>query len=194
MSASVRPSPSSRLGDFDSQLDASPLLRAALDLATEAHRGQTRHHGPPYILHPISVARRLFAATPEGTEPDLELCAAGLLHDALEDSEAVTAERIEAVAGPRVRALVEAVSKPAGMAKKDYLAALATAPIDARRLKVADRTDNLRDLLLQSDRSFTERYVAETETYLVPLAREVGGTLERHLLDALDAARAHRHR
>ncbi len=182
----------SALNSFDALLESHPLLRSALALATEAHEGQTRHHGPPYILHPISVARRLFDAAPQGAQPDLELCAAGLLHDALEDSKSVTPARVEAVAGPRVLSLVSAVTRPHGVAKAEYLAGLARHPDrDVRRLKIADRTDNLRDLVLQSDRRFTERYVKETETFLVPLAQEVGGALERELVAALEAAHGH---
>ncbi len=68
----------------------SPLIERALNIAVDAHQGQTRKGGgPPYIIHPVHVAFILLKAgfTDENT------LAAGLLHDVLEDT-SVTAEEL----------------------------------------------------------------------------------------------------
>jgi len=84
-----------------------PLLERALSLAAAAHAGQKRASGEPYIVHPLQVALLL-----ADLSLPVDIIAAGLLHDVIEDTN-VPAEEIEAQFGGNVRRLVESVSKVA---------------------------------------------------------------------------------
>lgn len=90
-------------------LPRTPLVQAALSLATEAHRGQTRWGGESYIVHPIRVAKRAVELydqkyssvayddpkTRAICDRERELVAVvGLVHDAAEDNPAYTEESI----------------------------------------------------------------------------------------------------
>lgn len=88
------------------------LVHKALKLAFEAHDGQKRRSGEPFIIHPVEVARILGEL-----ELDWESIAAGLLHDTVEDTNVVTFERIEEEFGPIVRHIVEGETKVSKLGK-----------------------------------------------------------------------------
>ncbi len=81
------------------------MLKAAYHLAEQAHDGQNRGTGEPYITHPLTVAIILAEM-----RLDIETLQATLLHDAIEDTP-VTYEDIKAQFGPTVAHLVEGVTK-----------------------------------------------------------------------------------
>jgi len=81
------------------------LIEHAYVVAEQAHAGQTRKSGEPYIQHPLAVALLL---TNLGMDPDT--VAAGLLHDVAEDSE-MNVERLAHEFGPDVASLVDGVTK-----------------------------------------------------------------------------------
>jgi GTP pyrophosphokinase len=81
------------------------IIQAAYDFAAEAHLGQTRRSGEPYIEHPLAVALEL-----ADLQLDTTAIAAALLHDVPEDSN-VTLAKIEASFGPDVARLVDGVTK-----------------------------------------------------------------------------------
>jgi ketosteroid isomerase-like protein len=88
--------------------EASRLLRNAYAFAREAHAGQRQEaDGTPYIEHAVEVGRLLYLA---GSRD--EVVAAGLLHDAVEDT-AVSVEDIERRFGNEVALLVDAMTEPA---------------------------------------------------------------------------------
>jgi ketosteroid isomerase-like protein len=90
--------------------EASRLLRSAYAFAREAHAGQRQEaDGTPYIEHAVEVGRLLYLA---GCRD--EVVAAGLLHDAVEDT-AVSVEDIERRFGHEVALLVDAMTEPAGL-------------------------------------------------------------------------------
>ncbi|GMI69449.1 RELA/SPOT homolog 1, RELA-SPOT HOMOLOG 1, RELA/SPOT HOMOLOG 1 [Hibiscus trionum] len=91
------------------------LVHNALKLAFEAHHGQKRRSGEPFIIHPVEVARILGEL-----ELDWESIAAGLLHDTVEDTNVVTFERIEEEFGPTVRRIVEGETKVSKLGKLKY--------------------------------------------------------------------------
>ena len=76
------------------------ILEQAIRFAVDAHAGQTRKDGSPFILHPLEDAAIVSTLT-----NDPEVLAAAVLHDTVEDT-AVTEEDILRVFGPRVHALV----------------------------------------------------------------------------------------
>ncbi|KAL8054750.1 hypothetical protein ABFS82_04G012700 [Erythranthe guttata] len=87
------------------------LVYRALNLAFEAHDGQKRRSGEPFIIHPVAVAQILGEL-----ELDWESIAAGLLHDTVEDTD-VTFERIEEEFGSTVRHIVEGETKVSKLGK-----------------------------------------------------------------------------
>ena len=77
------------------------LLEEAVVYATIMHQGRVRKFGGrPYILHPMEVAQILSTMT-----DDMEVIAAGILHDVVEDTDG-TLDEIEKRFGERVASLV----------------------------------------------------------------------------------------
>lgn len=130
-------------------------LEHAVDVATEAHKGQKRKSGEPYIVHPIAVAATLI-----DWGMDIDSVIAGILHDTVEDTE-ITLENIESLFGKDVAFLVDGVTKVsqarAGMQDlteylpqtKDNLSKLLIAvgqDVRVLIIKLADRLHNLETL------------------------------------------------
>lgn len=87
-------------------IDTEILDRAIL-FATEAHKGAPRKGTTtPYILHPIEAASIVATMT-----TDIEIIAATVLHDTIEDNKTISLEDIEEKFGKRIRDLVEAESE-----------------------------------------------------------------------------------
>ncbi len=81
------------------------LIRKAYRIAFDAHKGQVRKSGEPYIIHPLCVSIIL-----ADLELDKETIVAGLLHDVVEDT-IMTDEEIEEEFGEDVALLVDGVTK-----------------------------------------------------------------------------------
>lgn len=154
-----------------------PLVRAALRFAADAHRGQRRDEGTPYIEHPVRVAAVL-AGTGFG---EAEVLAAALLHDTLEDC-AVTEAELERGFGSRVAGLVRAVTKREVLPGSPPTVDLRTMSLEAKAIKLADRLDNLRSLHRSPDARKRWGMLEETYWRYLPVAREVGGRLGREFL------------
>ena len=73
--------------------------------AKEAHEGQKRHSGEPYIVHPLAVAEILTEV-----EADDKTIIAGLIHDVVEDTDH-TIEEVEELFGHDVAVLTAGVTK-----------------------------------------------------------------------------------
>jgi len=82
--------------------DDVDIIRRAWDFCLEHHKGQLRASGEPFVLHPLEVALVLAEMKLDSTA-----IAAGLLHDAVEDTP-VTAADIAAKFGEQVAHIVEA--------------------------------------------------------------------------------------
>ena len=80
-------------------------LERATDFATNAHQGQKRASGDPYITHPIAVAETLITWS-----MDIDSVLAGILHDTVEDTNATLPE-IEKSFGHDIAFLVDGVTK-----------------------------------------------------------------------------------
>lgn len=127
------------------------LLRRAFDLASAAHEGVFRKTGDPYIVHPIGVAQDTWARY-----RDVELSAAALLHDTVEDCPEVTMESVYADFGERVGFLVDSVTEnqlffhrePSVTFgdKIEKLFAGGLRDVRCLLLKLADRQHNLRTI------------------------------------------------
>ncbi|GLK66646.1 HD domain-containing protein [Hansschlegelia plantiphila] len=105
----------------------------AIEIATEAHAGQTDKAGEPYILHPLRVA----ACLPEG-----EARIVGVLHDVVEDTP-WTIEQLRAEGfSEAVLAGVDAVTRRDGESYGDFIVRAGRDPI-GREVKIADLADNM---------------------------------------------------
>lgn len=82
------------------------MLKKAIDFASEAHKGQRRESGEPYIMHPIAVAKMLFEMS-----MDENTVIAGLLHDTVEDNPNITVDIIRSEFGDDVANMVDGVTK-----------------------------------------------------------------------------------
>ncbi|XP_043817778.1 putative GTP diphosphokinase RSH1, chloroplastic isoform X2 [Manihot esculenta] len=161
------------------------LVHNALKLAFEAHDGQKRRSGEPFIIHPVEVARILGEL-----ELDWESIAAGLLHDTVEDTNVVTFERIEEEFGPTVRHIVEGETKVSKLGKlkcknesdsvqdvkADDLRQMFLAMTEEVRViivKLADRLHNMRTLSHMPPRKQSS-IAMETLQVFAPLAKLLG--------------------
>jgi GTP pyrophosphokinase len=153
------------------------LIRKAWDFCVQHHKGQMRASGEPYIIHPLEVAEVLAEMKMDSTA-----IAAGLLHDAVEDTPA-TSEEIVAGFGDQVAHIVDGVTKidkiqfanredrQAENVRKMLLAMVTDVRVVL--IKLADRLHNMRTLEhLQPDRQ--EAIARETQDIYAPLAHRLG--------------------
>ncbi|MFD2177108.1 bifunctional GTP diphosphokinase/guanosine-3',5'-bis pyrophosphate 3'-pyrophosphohydrolase [Veronia pacifica] len=158
----------------DDQLEA---LRQAYLVARDAHEGQSRNSGEPYIIHPIAVARILGEM-----RLDHETLMAALLHDVIEDTE-ITKEDLQQRFGDTVADLVDGVSKLDKLKFRDREEAQAenfrkmimamAKDIRVILIKLADRTHNMRTLApLRPEKK--RRIARETLEIFSPLAHRLG--------------------
>ncbi|MGH9468548.1 MAG: RelA/SpoT family protein, partial [Terriglobales bacterium] len=161
-------------------LDDLQLLERAFTFAARLHRNQRRLSGEAFILHPLAVASVL-------AEMDMDaVCiAAGLLHDAIEDTPA-TSEQVRQEFGATVAHLVEGVTKIdriefQGPFRNDVRQAenmrkMLLAMVDDIRvilIKLADRLHNMRTLQhLEPARQ--QAIARETMDIYAPLAHRLG--------------------
>ena len=161
-------------------------VRAAYFMAEEAHAGQTRSSGEPYVKHPLEVSKIVV-----GLHMDTETVVAALLHDVLEDTSA-TVEMIEERFGKEVLQLVEGVTKlrlnidPSASKRKRAAAESDRAAESLRKMllamaqdvrvmviKLADRLHNMRTLDALAPTRQT-RIANETLDIYAPLAARLG--------------------
>jgi GTP diphosphokinase / guanosine-3',5'-bis(diphosphate) 3'-diphosphatase len=124
------------------------LLLKALAFASLKHRDQRRKdaQASPYINHPIALADLLVN---EGGVTDVEVLCAALLHDTLEDTE-TTPQELEREFGRKIASIVLEVSDnkmlKKGTRKRMQVEHAASASYEAKLVKLADKTCNLRDV------------------------------------------------
>ncbi len=158
--------------------DDFSMIEKAYHVADEAHEGQKRKSGEPYIIHPICVAIILAEL-----EMDKETIAAGLLHDVVEDT-AMTKEEVAREFSEEVALLVDGVTKltqlnltqdkieiQAENLRKMFLAM--AKDIRVIIIKLADRLHNLRTLQYQSPAKQIEK-ARETMDIYAPIAHRLG--------------------
>jgi HD domain/Cytidylyltransferase-like len=140
----------------------------ALQFATQAHAGQTRAGGEPYVNHPIRVADSI-KQYKQSHNLDA-LINAALLHDTVEDTD-TTHEILHDLFGGLVASLVkELTSDPEQikkMGKAQYLAhKMAAMSSYALVIKLADRLDNVKDITTARTPEWRQKYKKETEHIL----------------------------
>ena len=165
-------------------------VREALDFAFEAHAGQYRKSGEPYITHPVAVAEILAEL-----QMDPESLIAGLLHDTVEDVEGVSFETIRERFGEEVARIVEGETKVSKLSKMatsiedqqaENLRQMFIAMTRDLRIiivKLADRTHNMRTLEFMPPEK-QRRISKETLEIFAPMAHRLGiGQIKLELED-----------
>src|SRR5579859_1682403 len=175
--------------------DDLEIIQRAYDFSLQHHDGQSRASGEPYLVHPLEVALVLAEMKLDSTA-----IAAGLLHDAVEDT-GVTNKEIEEKFGTPVAHIVDGVTKIAkiNLANREERQAenvrkMVLAMTDDIRvvlIKLADRLHNMRTLEhLPPDRQ--QHIAQETLDIYAPLAHRLGmgkvrGELEDLAFQYVDA-------
>ncbi|HYA36997.1 MAG TPA: bifunctional (p)ppGpp synthetase/guanosine-3',5'-bis(diphosphate) 3'-pyrophosphohydrolase, partial [Candidatus Methylomirabilis sp.] len=160
------------------------LLRRAVATALQAHAGQRRVSGEPYVQHSLAVAQIL-----AGLGLDHETLAAAILHDVVEDT-GVALEDLKRDFGARITGLVDGVTKmkviqefqsePSGSrresAQAESLRKMLLAMAEDVRvvfIKLADRLHNMRTLSAMPEEKQI-RIARETMDIFAPLANRLG--------------------
>ena len=154
------------------------LLQDACDLAEEAHRGQLRDAGDPYITHPVAVAEML-----AGYRLDDATIATALLHDVVEDT-GITLAVLERRFGPEIAGLVDGVTKLTRLEVQSdrtkqaenfgKLVLAMSKDIRVLLVKLADRLHNMRTLHFVKETTRRQRIARETMEIYAPLAERIG--------------------
>ena len=165
------------------------LIEKAYRVAYDAHKGQARKSGEPYIIHPLCVGIIL-----ADLELDKESIAAGLLHDVVEDT-VMTEEELEREFGSEVALIVDGVTKlgqlnysadkveeQAENLRKMFLAM--AKDIRVILVKLADRLHNMRTLQYMSPAKQKEK-ARETMDIYAPIAQRLGISKVKVELDDL---------
>ena len=177
-----------RIRKYHPSTDVS-MIEKAFNLAKEAHNGQCRKSGEPYIIHPLWVAIIL-----ADLEMDKETIVAGMLHDVVEDT-AVTDEQIRQEFGDEVALLVDGVTKLGQLSyssdklevqaenlRKMFLAM--AKDIRDNIIKLADRLHNMRTLQFMRPEKQKEK-ARETMDIYAPIAQRLGISKIKTELDDL---------
>jgi len=163
--------------------DEVNMVQRAYDLAEQAHNGQVRASGEPYVTHPLAVASIVAEL-----RPDPMGVAAALLHDVPEDTK-VSLDTIREQFGAEVASLVDGVTKLRQVKRKsrvdeetlksdqaEYLRKMFLAMVDDIRvilIKLADRLHNMQTLRYLPEEK-QKRIAQETMDVFAPLANRLG--------------------
>ena len=150
---------------------------SAYQFARDAHEGQKRKSGEPYIIHPIAVAKILVEMG-----MDTDTIVAALLHDVVEDTE-VELKEVETKFGSDVALLVDGVTKlgllpltsreeqQAENVRKMLLAM--SRDIRVVIIKLVDRLHNMRTIDYVSEQKQRDKSLETMEVY-APIAHRLG--------------------
>jgi GTP pyrophosphokinase len=164
------------------------LLRRAYVFSAYEHKGQVRHSGEPYLVHPLEVADLL-----ADMKLDTVAIASGLLHDIVEDTQ-TPIERIKELFGPDIAHVVEGVTKLGAIPfssseerQAENFRKMLLAMVDDIRVilvKLADRLHNMRTLHhLPEERRI--KIAQETRDIYAPIANRLGMSKVKNELEEL---------
>ena len=158
--------------------DDISMIEKAYNIANNAHKGQLRKSGEPYIIHPLCVALIL-----ADLELDKETIVGGLLHDVVEDT-IMTEEDITREFSAEIALIVSGVTKLGQLSyskdkveiqaenlRKMFLAM--AKDIRVILIKLADRLHNMRTLKYMTPAKQKEK-ARETMDIYAPIAQRLG--------------------
>jgi guanosine-3',5'-bis(diphosphate) 3'-pyrophosphohydrolase len=164
------------------------LLRRAYIFSAMEHKGQVRHSGEPYLIHPLEVAGIL-----ADMRLDVVAIASGLLHDVVEDT-LTTVDRIQELFGPEIAHVVEGVTKISAIPfssseerQAENFRKMLLAMVDDIRVilvKLADRLHNMRTLHHMPEEKRI-RIAQETLDIYAPIANRLGMSKMKNELEEL---------
>jgi GTP pyrophosphokinase len=165
------------------------LLARAYRFSEDAHRGQFRNSGEPYVTHAVEVAKILAEL-----QLDTTTVASGLIHDVVEDTK-ITVADVEKAFGAEIAAIVDGLTKIAKLPNsgsnqdrqvESYRKLLLSIAKDARVIivKLADRLHNMRTLEFLPEEK-QRRIAQETRDLYAPLAHRFGMAKMRWELEDL---------
>jgi guanosine-3',5'-bis(diphosphate) 3'-pyrophosphohydrolase len=164
------------------------LLRKAYVFSALEHKGQVRHSGEPYLVHPLEVADLL-----ADMKLDVVAVAAGLLHDVVEDT-LTTPDRIAELFGAEIAHVVEGVTKIGAIPfssseerQAENFRKMLLAMVDDIRVilvKLADRLHNMRTLHYLPEERRT-KIAQETLDIYAPIANRLGMSKVKNELEEL---------
>ena len=165
-----------RITAGEKQYDTEKIL-AAYEFAENAHRGQTRTSGEPYISHPVAVAYILLEMC-----MDTDTLCAALLHDVVEDT-GVTLDTLRKKFGEDVALLVDGVTKigqvPLNTKEEQHaenirkILMAMSKDIRVIIIKLADRLHNMRTLACRPPEK-QRKTSLETMSFYAPIAHRLG--------------------
>ena len=136
----------------------------ALNYAFEKYNNLKRKlTGLPYIIHPIRITLILRAAGYSEFQNE-DLMVAALLHDLIEDTN-ITYDDIKKNFNLKVANIVKELSKPKNIEKDEWLKSFENVSEEAKIIKIADRIDNLRDMVNWPDNK-KKSYAKQAEIIL----------------------------
>ena len=170
------------------EADKVKAVYQAYLFGAEAHEGQIRMTGEPYIYHPIAVARILAEM-----RMDEKSLVAAILHDVIEDTD-IHKEQIVTLFGQEVADIVDGVTKLDHIhfdnkqeAKAESFRKMILAMVQDIRvilIKLADRLHNMRTLSIMRPEK-ARRIAAETLEVYAPIANRLGMNVLRRELEDL---------
>jgi GTP pyrophosphokinase len=165
-----------KISEYHPEADLDIIERAYI-YSARVHAGQIRLSGEPYLSHPLEVAGIL-----SDMKLDVISVAAALLHDVIEDTQAVP-EEVEELFGTEVRHIVSGVTKLSGLSfhstrarQAESLRKMFLAMADDIRvilIKLADRLHNMRTLQFHKP-SKRKKIAGETLDIYAPIAARLG--------------------
>lgn len=167
--------------------DSTSMILRATEYSTHKHRKQRRKNAEadPYIIHPVRVAALLCKHVPN---VHYSVIVAALLHDTVEDTDA-TFEEIEKLFGAEVVAIVRQVtddkSLPYQERKRRQIVQAPYISAPAKLVKLADKLDNLCELLRVTPVGWSPERVREYFRWAERVVRGLRGT-NKKLEDMLD--------
>ncbi len=153
------------------------LIIKAYEMARDAHKGQFRKSGEPFIIHPLEVARIVAMDLGLG----VKAIVSSLLHDMVEDTDMTEAD-VEKHFGSKIAQIVDGLTKLSGafeqttsLQAENFKKTLLTLADDSRviLIKLADRLHNMRTLgSMQQHKQM--KIAGETIYFYAPLAHHLG--------------------
>jgi GTP diphosphokinase / guanosine-3',5'-bis(diphosphate) 3'-diphosphatase len=145
-------------------------VKVGLSFMKDAHEGQNRAHGGPYIVHPLRVTLDII----QNHGLDLNRTISSLLHDVVEDNPEISLDEINLRFGQEVANSVNLLSKSVGGIIKErsiYEEDLINAPEYVKLIKVYDRIDNLYSWTREMGKhDRRQAKLEDTERTILPLA------------------------